>query len=87
MKTSLVISQGWSVRRSGEKFLWLRLAKEALEFAAACHGLGVSVRPFGGERVRISICPAEENDAFLAVIAVLARGRVVHSDMEEMVES
>lgn len=62
MKTSPVISQGWSVRRSGEKFLWLRLAKESLEFAAACHGLG-------------------------AVTAVLARGRVVHSEREEMVGS
>jgi histidinol-phosphate aminotransferase len=48
-------------------FVWLRLGERTLEFAAACEAAGVSVRPFPGEGVRISIGSAEENDAFLAV--------------------
>ena len=38
-----------------------------MEFAAACEAVGIAVRPFAGEGVRVSIGDPEGNDAFLQV--------------------
>ena len=38
-------------------------------FAGACECAGVSVRPFAGDGVRVSVADREANDAFLAVAA------------------
>ncbi|SEG89789.1 histidinol-phosphate aminotransferase [Thermomonospora echinospora] len=59
--------QGWAVPPTEANFVWLRLGDRTMDFSAACDARGVSVRPFAGEGVRVSIGSPEENDAFLAV--------------------
>jgi histidinol-phosphate aminotransferase len=55
--------QGWQVPDSQANFVWLPLAERSLDFAASC--APVSVRPFAGEGVRVSIGEPEVNDLFL----------------------
>jgi histidinol-phosphate aminotransferase len=50
---------------SQANFFWLPLGDKAVEFAAHCEGLGILVRPFGGDGVRVTIGLPEENDAVL----------------------
>ncbi|MGI9084209.1 MAG: histidinol-phosphate transaminase [Aeromicrobium sp.] len=57
--------QGWDVPDSQANFVWLPLGDDALDFAAAC--APVSVRPFPGDGVRVSIGEPAVNDRFLAV--------------------
>ena len=59
--------QGWDVPETQANFVWLPLGDDALEFAAACDP--VSVRPFAGDGVRVSIGEPDVNDQFLAVAA------------------
>ena len=59
--------QGWDVPDSQANFVWLPLGEHALDFAAACHP--VSVRPFAGDGVRVSIGDPHVNDQFLQVAA------------------
>ena len=54
------------VPTSQANFVWLPLADQAAAFGAACEKLGVIVRPFAGDGVRVTIGTPEENDAFLA---------------------
>lgn len=56
-------AQGWDVPDTEANFVWLPLGDAALDFAAAC--APVSVRPFGGEGVRVSIGSPEANIEFL----------------------
>lgn len=51
---------------SQANFVWLPLGDRAVEFAQACEGRQVIVRPFAGDGVRVTIGTPEENDAFLA---------------------
>jgi histidinol-phosphate aminotransferase len=60
-------SQGWTVPVTEANFVWLRLDSDTEDFAAACAGAGISIRPFAGEGARISIGDEEENDEFLTV--------------------
>lgn len=46
-------AQGWQVPDTQANFVWLPLGEDALDFAVACEP--ISVRPFPGEGVRISI--------------------------------
>jgi histidinol-phosphate aminotransferase len=69
-----LLGQGWTVPRTEANFVWLRLGKDTMDFAAACDAAGVSVRPFAGEGARVSIGTPEDNDAFLAVSGTY-RGR------------
>ncbi|MRJ75818.1 histidinol-phosphate transaminase [Aeromicrobium sp. SMF47] len=46
-------AQGWDVPQTEANFVWLPLGEHALDFATACDP--VSVRPFAGEGVRISV--------------------------------
>ncbi|MFJ7306063.1 histidinol-phosphate transaminase [Streptomyces sp. NPDC099088] len=62
-------AQGRPVTSSNANFLWLRLGDRALAFARHCAAAGVSIRPFPGEGVRVSIGSPAENDAFLAASA------------------
>lgn len=62
-----LLSDGWTVPPSEANFVWLRLGEDTADFAAACNGAGISVRPFAGEGARVSIGAPEANDAFLAV--------------------
>ncbi len=50
---SALISQGWAVPEAEGNFVWLPLGEDSLAFAAACDP--VSVRPFAGDGVRISV--------------------------------
>jgi histidinol-phosphate aminotransferase len=62
-----LLAQGWTVPPTEANFVWLRLGEDTMAFSAACDAAGVSVRPFAGEGVRISVGSPEENDALLAV--------------------
>jgi histidinol-phosphate aminotransferase len=51
--------QGWDVPDTEANFVWLPLGDDALDFAAGCSP--VSVRPFAGEGVRVSVGTPETN--------------------------
>lgn len=57
--------QGWDVPDSQANFVWLPLGDEALDFAAACDP--ISVRPFDGDGVRVSIGDPDVNDRLLGI--------------------
>lgn len=59
--------QGWDVPDSQANFIWLPLGDDALDFAAACDP--VSVRPFAGDGVRVSLGTPDVNDRFLRTAA------------------
>ncbi|HKB31590.1 MAG TPA: histidinol-phosphate transaminase [Streptosporangiaceae bacterium] len=64
-----LLAQGWQVPPTEANFVWLALGDATMDFAAACECTGVSVRPFAGDGVRVSVGDREANDAFLAVAA------------------
>jgi histidinol-phosphate aminotransferase len=57
--------QGWDVPDSQANFVWLPLGNDALDFAVACDP--ISVRPFAGDGVRVSIGDPDVNNRFLEV--------------------
>lgn len=59
--------QGWELPETQANFVWLPLGDSALDFAAACEP--ISVRPFAGEGVRISIGTPQVNRELLAAAA------------------
>ncbi len=59
--------QGWRVPDAQGNFVWLPLGERALEFVAAAEEAGITVRPFGGEGVRVSIGEPAANDILLSV--------------------
>jgi histidinol-phosphate aminotransferase len=59
---------GWNVPEAQGNFLWLPLGSASTRFAAHARDLGVLVRPFTDDGVRVSIGAPEENDAFLEVV-------------------
>jgi histidinol-phosphate aminotransferase len=59
--------QGWDIHPSHANFIWLRLGDRTEEFAAACEAAGITIRPFPGEGVRISIGETEANDRVIGV--------------------
>ena len=69
-----LLQDGWTVPPAEGNFVWLALGERTMEFAAACEHAGVSVRPFAGDGVRVSVAEPEAGDAFLAVTAAFARG-------------
>ena len=56
-------------------FVWLRLGERTAEFAAACAEVGLSVRAFDGEGVRVTIGEPGANVAFLDVAAAFRARR------------
>ena len=54
--------QGWDIHPSHANFVWLRLGDQTEAFTSACEEAGITVRPFPGEGVRISIAETEAND-------------------------
>ena len=54
---------------SEANFVWLGLGERTLDFAAACEQAGITVRPFDGEGVRITIGEPAANDRLLAIAA------------------
>lgn len=61
--------EGWQVDEQQANFVWLRLGDQALDFAAACEAQGLTVRPFAGEGVRVTVAEPEANARFLDVAA------------------
>jgi histidinol-phosphate aminotransferase len=64
-----LLGQGWTVPPTEANFVWLPLGAQAAEFSDACDAVGVSVRPYSPDGVRVTIADAEANDAFLAAAA------------------
>ncbi|WP_031508678.1 histidinol-phosphate transaminase [Streptomyces megasporus] len=60
-----LLEQGWTVPESQANFVWLRLGERTTEFAEVCEKAGVTVRPFAGEGVRVTIGETVANDIFL----------------------
>lgn len=60
-------SGGWDVPDSQGNCVWLPLGDRSLEFAEAAGREGLSVRPFQGDGVRVSVGVPEANDRFLGV--------------------
>jgi histidinol-phosphate aminotransferase len=58
---------GWTVPPTEANFVWLRLGPDTMRFADACGQAGLSVRPFAGEGVRVSVGEKAANDLFLEV--------------------
>ncbi|MCY7400312.1 MAG: histidinol-phosphate transaminase [Nocardioides sp.] len=61
---------GWDLPDAQGNFVWFPLGERTPEFVAACAEVGVSVRPYGLEGLRVSI---GEREAFDRVIEVAAR--------------
>lgn len=59
--------QGWTMHRTEANFVWLRLGEDSAAFAAACEAAGITVRPFAGEGVRITVAEEEANDRVIEV--------------------
>jgi histidinol-phosphate aminotransferase len=68
-------AQGWAVPESQANFVWLRLGDDTAAFAAACEAAGVTVRPFAGEGVRVTVAEPAANDILLRVTAAFRTGR------------
>jgi histidinol-phosphate aminotransferase len=62
-----LIADDWAVPLTEANFVWMQLGEHTADFAAACFGEGIAVRPFVGEGARVSIGDGEANDAFLAI--------------------
>jgi histidinol-phosphate aminotransferase len=65
-------AHGVEVPHTEANFYWLRLGDATEKFAAACEEAGVTVRPFAGEGVRVTIGEPEANDLAVAVAARFA---------------
>ncbi len=59
--------QGWEVPQAQGNFVWLPLGDAAMPFAAACDP--VSVRPFAGDGVRVSVGAPQVNAEFIELAA------------------
>ena len=59
--------QGWDIPDSQANLVWFPIGDQALPFAAACADQGLSVRPFDGDGVRVTIAETEANDRLIAV--------------------
>lgn len=66
---------GFAPAQSEANFVWLRLGEQTTGFAEACEAVGLSVRPFAGEGVRISIGLPEANERLLATAAAWGAAR------------
>ncbi|MET0999528.1 MAG: histidinol-phosphate transaminase [Marmoricola sp.] len=61
--------QGWVFPDAQGNFVWLPLHERTGDFVAAAEEAGLTVRPFAGEGVRVSIGEPAANDILLAVAA------------------
>jgi histidinol-phosphate aminotransferase len=61
--------QGWNFPLADGNFVWLNLKEKATEFALKCEEVGLSVRVFANDGVRITIAEKSANDRFLEVCA------------------
>ena len=59
--------QGWDIHRTEANFVWLRLGEHTMDFVAACEEAGITIRPFPGEGVRITVAETPANDRVIDV--------------------
>lgn len=64
-----LVAQGWEIPEPQGNFVWFALGERTGEFALAADDAGITVRPFAGEGVRVSIGETEANDRLLEVAA------------------
>jgi len=67
--TAGLLAAGLHPAESEANFIWLRLGDHTPSFSEACESVGLAVRPFGDEGVRVSIGLPEANDRFIATAA------------------
>jgi histidinol-phosphate aminotransferase len=65
--TAGLTEQGWTFPDPQGNFVWLPLGEHTAAFVAAAEEAGITVRPFAGEGVRVSIGEPAANDVLLAV--------------------
>ena len=66
-------SQGWTVPEAQGNFVWLPLGERTADFVTAAEAAGITVRPFAGEGVRVSVGEPEANDLLLGVTGAFDR--------------
>jgi histidinol-phosphate aminotransferase len=57
--------QGWKIPTADGNFIWLDLKEKAADFAAKCDEVGLSVRMFANDGVRITIAEKTANDRLI----------------------
>jgi histidinol-phosphate aminotransferase len=65
--TQAVTATGMALAESEANFVWLPLGARTDEFAAICDDAGLSVRPFPGEGVRVTVGDERANDRFIEI--------------------
>lgn len=60
-------AQGWTIHPSHANFVWMRLGEKAVEFAQVCEAEGITIRPFPGEGVRVTIAEPAASERFIAL--------------------
>ncbi|WP_137294813.1 histidinol-phosphate transaminase [Nocardioides dongxiaopingii] len=66
-----LLAQGWDIPDAQGNFVWFPLGDRAGDLAAAADAVGVTVRPFAGDGVRVSIGEPEANDRLIEAAATL----------------
>lgn len=77
-------AMGFPVPVPQGNFVWLPLGRQAEPFADHCARAGISVRPFAGSGVRVTIGTQDDNDAFLAAAATWRPGSPAPEQPGEM---
>jgi histidinol-phosphate aminotransferase len=62
-----LVEHGWSFPDPQGNFVWLPLGESTADFVSAAEEAGITVRPFAGEGVRVSIGEPAANDVLLEV--------------------
>jgi histidinol-phosphate aminotransferase len=62
-----LVAMGYDLPATEANFYWLPLGGDSAAFTAECEALGITVRPFANEGVRVTVGQAEDNDLVLEV--------------------
>jgi histidinol-phosphate aminotransferase len=57
--------QGWKIPTADGNFIWMDLKEKAADFAAKCDEVGLSVRMFANDGVRVTIAEKTANDRLI----------------------
>jgi histidinol-phosphate aminotransferase len=66
-----LLASGWDVPESQANFLWLGLGSASAALGQRCAEVGVAVRVFPGQGVRVSLGSPTDNEAFLTACRTL----------------